>query len=134
MTTLTPYLLFEGNCADAMRFYHERLGGELTIAKAGESFLKDRLPPDLHQLVVNARLKGSAFDLSASDWMRTNLAPVRGNMNCIYFSGGTRAELKVLFDALSEGAEVTDPIQDLPFGFYGALNDKFGVRWMFHAD
>jgi uncharacterized glyoxalase superfamily protein PhnB len=43
-------------------------------------------------------------------------------------------ELKVLFDKLSEGAEVTDPLQAQFFGTYGALTDKFGVRWMFHSN
>ena len=30
MTTLTPYLLFDGNCKQAMEFYKSCLGGELT--------------------------------------------------------------------------------------------------------
>lgn len=55
-------------------------------------------------------------------------------MVCLYLSGGTFNELKVLFDKLSEGADVTDPLKEEFFGAYGALNDKFGIRWMFHAD
>jgi PhnB protein len=42
--------------------------------------------------------------------------------------------LKTLFERLSEGAEVTDPLKEQFFGTYGALNDKFAVRWMFQAD
>jgi uncharacterized glyoxalase superfamily protein PhnB len=49
-------------------------------------------------------------------------------------SGGTLQELKALFERLSEGAEVTDPLEEEFFGTYGALNDKFGVRWMFQTD
>jgi PhnB protein len=58
---------------------------------------------------------------------------VNGNAVCLYVSGGTPSETKRLFQALSQGGVVTDPIADQPFGLYGALNDKFGVRWMFHA-
>jgi len=49
-------------------------------------------------------------------------------------SGGTLEELKTLFKRLSDGAEVTDPLKEQFFGTYGALNDKFGVRWMFQTD
>jgi PhnB protein len=41
--------------------------------------------------------------------------------------------LKALFEKLSEEAEVTDPLKETFYGIYGALNDKFGVRWMFQA-
>ena len=51
-----------------------------------------------------------------------------------YLSGGTLQELKALFERLSEGAEVTDPLKEQFFGTYGALNDEFGVRWMFQTD
>src|SRR6202012_1034879 len=30
MTALTPYLLFDGNCKQAMEFYHSCFGGEIT--------------------------------------------------------------------------------------------------------
>jgi PhnB protein len=42
--------------------------------------------------------------------------------------------VRALFERLSEGAEVTDPLKEQFFGTYGALNDKFGVRWMFHTE
>ena len=37
MTKLTPYLLFDGNCCQAMEFYRSCLGGELTIMKVMDS-------------------------------------------------------------------------------------------------
>lgn len=133
MMELTLYLLFDGACGEAMEFYHERLGGELSMTRVSESPLKDHTPPNLHKKVLNARLVGSGFDISASDWMLPNRTPVRGNTVCMYFSGGSRDELRQVFDRLSEGADVTDPLEEMPF-LYGALNDKFGARWMFHAD
>jgi len=133
MMNLTPYLLFDGTCGEAMVFYRERLGGDLSITRVGESVLKDHTPPSLHNKVLNARLRGSGFDISASDWMLPNQQPVRGNTVCMYFSGGTRDELTQVFERFSEDADVTDPLKEMPF-LYGALNDKFGVRWMFHAE
>lgn len=133
MTKLTPYILFDGNCEEAMRFYQERLGGALTMTKVSESVLKDDMPPNLQDKVLNARLEGPFVDISASDWMRPDQQPVRGNTICLYFSGGSRADLKRIFEGLSDGADITDPLRAMPVGLYGALNDRFGVRWMFHA-
>jgi PhnB protein len=78
-------------------------------------------------------LQGSNFDISASDWLRLDRTPIRGNTACLYLSGGTFQELKSLFEKLSAGGEITDPLSQQFFGAYGALNDQFGVRWMFHT-
>ena len=96
--------------------------------------MKAAFPPAMHAKVVNAHLKSDVVDISASDWLRPNEQRTNGNAVCLYVSGGTPADTKRLFQALSQGATVTDPIADQPFGVYGALNDKFGVRWMFHGD
>jgi len=131
---LSPYLLFDGNCKEAMEFYQSALGGELSLTKVGDSPMKDAFPVQLHGRVVNARLKSPFVDISASDWLRPAEKRVNGNTVCLYLSGGTPEETKAVFRKLSEEADVTDPISDQPYGLYGALNDRFGVRWMFHAE
>ncbi len=131
MTTLTPYLLFDGKCQQAMEFYKSNFGGELAATKVKDSPAKDFMPAFQHEKIVNARLRSGKLEISASDWLRPAQAPMRGNTVCLYLSGGTLEELKTLFEGLSYGAEVTDPLKEQFFGTYGALNDKFGVRWMF---
>jgi PhnB protein len=133
MTTLTPYLLFDGNCRQAMEFYQSCFGGELTVMKVKDSPVKDQMPAVLLDKTINARLTNGKLEISASDWLRPNQTRIRGNTVCLYLSGGKLLELKALFERLSEGAEVTDPLKEQFFGVYGALNDKFGVRWMFQA-
>ena len=134
MMTLMPYLLFDGKCKEAMEFYQSCLGGELNLTKVKDSPAKDQMPAINQDKVLNAHLASSKLEISASDWLALNETPIRGNTVCLFLSGGTLEELKVLFDRLSEGAEVTDPLQEKFFGTYGALNDKFGVRWMFHSN
>jgi PhnB protein len=133
MTTLTPYLLFDGNCEQAMEFYTSCFGGELTLTKVNDSPVKDQMPPVQLNKTLNARLKSGNLEISASDWLRLDQTPIRGNTVCLFLSGGTFQELTALFERLSEEAEVTDPLKEMFFGIYGALNDKFGVRWMFTA-
>lgn len=133
MTTLTPYLLFEGQCYEAMEFYKTCFDGELTVLKVKDSPAKDHMPEFQQNKVLNARLRKGNLDISASDWLRPDRTPIRGNMVCLYLRGGTFSELSALFQKLSEGAQVTDPLQLQFHGYYGALNDKFSVRWMFHG-
>ena len=44
MTSLTPYLLFDGKCQQAMRFYESCFGGELTATKVMDSPARDFMP------------------------------------------------------------------------------------------
>ena len=44
LSTLTPYLLFDGNCRQAMEFYRFCFGGELTATAVKDSPVKDRMP------------------------------------------------------------------------------------------
>ena len=134
VTTLTPYLLFDGNCQQAMEFYQHCFGGELRMMTVKDSPMKDQMPTVLQEKILNAQLKSGRLEVSASDWMRPDRSPARGNTLCLYLSGGTHAELKEIFARLSKGAEVTDPLKEMFFGTYGALNDQFGVRWMFQAN
>lgn len=133
-TTLTPYLLFDGTCQQAMEFYKSCFGGELTVMKVKDSPMKDHMPAVQQEKTLNAKLTKGNLEISASDWLMPNRTPQPGNTVCLYLSGGTFQELKTLFDKLSDSAQVTDPLKQMFFGTYGALNDKFGVRWMFQTN
>jgi PhnB protein len=133
-TTLSPYLLFDGFCAQAMQFYQSVFEGELKVTKVKDSPARGQMSASLQDRVLNARLRSDGIDISASDWLRPSETRVRGNSVCLYLSGGTQPHLKALFEKLAAGAEVTDPLKEQSFGVYGALNDNFGVRWMFWTD
>lgn len=134
MTTLTPYILFDGNCQQAMEFYKSCFGGELTVLKVKDSPVKDHLPLSVQDKVLNAQLKNGKIDLSASDWVLIDRTRIEGNSVRLYLHGGAAQEIKAVFEKLSEGAEILDPLKETFFGIYGGLNDKFGIRWMFQAD
>jgi PhnB protein len=133
---LTPFLLFDGNCAEAMSFYQSCLGGELTLTKVSDTPMKDQMPPEKHGKVTYAHLTSGSLDFSATDWLHATRTPQRGNMVSIYISGGTYDELKRIFDKLAVGAdrELLDDLRDLPFGTYGHLADKYGVHWFFQGE
>jgi PhnB protein len=134
MLKTTPFLLFDGNCAEAMTFYQKCLGGELSLAKLGNSPMKDMLPPEKHNRIINAHLKNGDIDISATDWMASpEFNPILGNMSAIFVTGKTYDEVKIVFDKLKEGADKKrfQELHDMPFGKYGQFYDKYGIQWIF---
>src|SRR2546425_13191819 len=106
MLNCTPFLLFDGNCAEAMTFYQKCLGGELTLTKLGDTPMKDQLPPEKHNGIINAYLKSGAIDISATDWMASPaLEPIQGNMLGIFVIGGAYNEVEEVFGQPADGAE-----------------------------
>jgi len=134
MLRSTPFLLFDGNCAEAMTFYHKCLGGELKLTKLGESPMKNQLPPEKHDRIINAHLKCSEIELSASDWMAApEFDPVQGNTFAIFITGNDYTEMKGVFDKLKDGTNNTklQDLHDLPIGTYGQFYDRYGIQWIF---
>ena len=76
MTSLTPYLLFEGKCQQAMEFYKSCFGGDLTATKVKDSPAKDFMPAVQQEKILNARLRSGQLEISASDWLRPDRTPI----------------------------------------------------------
>jgi len=133
---LMPFLLFDGNCAEAMAFYQGCLGGELTITEVCDTPMKGQMPPEQHHKVAFANLKSGVMEFSATDWLHATRTPSQGNTVALFICGGKYNELRAVFDKLAVGAskELLDDIRDMPFGSYGHLADKYGVHWFFQGD
>jgi PhnB protein len=139
MLQCIPFLLFDGNCAEAMTFYHHCLGGELTLTKLGDTPMKEQFPPEKHGRIINAHLKNNAIEISATDWMASPMRePKQGNTFSLFIIGGAFEELKAVFDKLAEGADKDKvtfiELRDMPFGTYGQFTDRYGVPWIFKGD
>lgn len=133
---LTPFLLFDGNCAEAMRFYQRCLGGELRITKLGDTPMAAGQPAEQHEKVVNAYLQSGPMELTATDWLHPTRPRKEGNNAGMFVNGGTYDELRAIFDKLAVGApeEFLDDLRPMPFGTYGHLIDAFGIQWFFQGD
>lgn len=137
MLRVTPFLLFDGNCVDAMTFYHECVGGNLTLTKLGDTPMKANFRLDMHDRIINAYLKSGDIEISASDWMAApEFAALQGNTYALYVTGGSFAELKEIFDKLKGGGGATrlQELRAMPFGTYGQMYDRYGVQWIFRGD
>jgi PhnB protein len=137
MLKTTPFLLFDGNCAEAMTFYHTCLGGELTLIKLGDTPMKDQFPPEKHGRIINARLVNGAIDISATDWMASpDFDALQGNTYAIYVTGKPGDDLKQVFNKLKDGKNNTrlQELHEMPFGTFGQFYDKYGVQWIFRGE
>jgi PhnB protein len=136
MLTSAPFLLFDGNCAEAMSFYHSCLGGELTLTRLGDTPMKDQFPAAKHDRIINAVLTSGAIAISATDWMASpDFEPVPGNTFAIYLTGSA-AELVAPFDKLKDGTNNShlQELHDMPFGSYGQFYDRYGTQWIFRGE
>ena len=120
-----------------MTFYHQALGGELTLTKLGDTPMKDMFPTDKHGRIINAHLKSGHIEISATDWMASpEFDPVQGNTYAIYINGSSRNELQPIFDKLKDGTNNTrlQELHEMPFGLFGQFYDRFGVQWIFRGE
>ena len=120
-----------------MTFYHECLGGDLTITRLGDTPMKNQFPTEKHERVINANLKSGDIDFSATDWMASpEFDPVQGNTFAIFITGKNYDELKPIFDKLKDGDnnERLQELHDVPFGTYGQFYDRYGVQWIFRGE
>lgn len=126
--TLAPYLTFDGKTAEAMKFYHSVLGGELTMQTFGEVNMAKK--PEEKNRIVHATLKNESLTIMASD---SQLGmPVRmGDNFSMSITGDDKAKLTTIFDMLAQGGKVVMPLAPQFWGdTFGMLTDRFGVRWM----
>ena len=129
---LTPFLLFDGNCAEAMTFYQACFGGDLTIVRLGDTPMGTQAPTEQRHKVTYACLKSDEIECSATDWLHPTRVPRQGNMVAVYVQADDE-KLRTVFDKLSAGADrdLLDDLREMPFGTYGHLADRYGVHWFF---
>jgi PhnB protein len=133
MKALHPYITFSGNCAEAMTFYRDCLGGELTLQKVSEAPIAAQMPPQMQEQVMHSMLMIGDLCLMASD-MKPSWRTV-GNSVSVMLHCSSEEELRKTFDALAEGGTVRDPVKAQFWGgMFGALSDKFGIDWSLHYD
>jgi PhnB protein len=125
------YLFFNGNCAEAMRFYEKALGGKLEFMMTyGESPEPQHNPPGSDKLVMHASLKLDGRSLMGSDTPPGHDKPGMNGfaLSLIYESV---EEAGRIFDVLGEGGKATMPMSKTFWAeSFGMLTDRFGTPWM----
>ena len=131
MSQLEPYLFFDGNCAEAMRFYEKTLGGKLEMMmKASEAPGGDAKPGADPDGILHASVLVEGRHLMASDWMSTDPYPGMNGVS-LTLTYPTVDEARSKFEALAAGGQVFMPMEKTFWvESFGMLKDKFGTSWM----
>ena len=131
MIRMNPYLAFGGRCRDAMTFYREVLGGELTLQTVAESPLAARCPEGMHDQIMHSVLAGDGFLLMGTDMTRPGETNGSGAGMAVALDFDDGDETGRCFAALADGGAVVDPLERRPWGaLFGVVQDRFGKVWM----
>jgi PhnB protein len=126
---LNPYLSFNGQAREAMDFYRDIFGGELTTSTYAEGGMSQGA--DDADRIMHAQLDApNGLTLMASDTPPSmeHREPAGVSLS---LSGDDDAELTGYWQKLSEGGTVAMPLEAAPWGDkFGMLTDRFGVPWM----
>lgn len=132
---VTTYLLFNGNCAEAMRFYERALGGKLEALLTYGENPGGQLPPNVGpDKIMHARLLAAGGAIMASDDMSG--APHKGMHGfSVAVEYPTAEESRRAFEALKDGGTVVAPMTKTFWSeAFGMLVDRFGTPWMISTE
>jgi PhnB protein len=131
---IQPYLMFDGRCEEAVRFYEKAIGakveGMMRYKEAPEKPPPGVIQPGSDDKVMHCsvHLAGKPAFMCADDCMGGH--PKFGGFS-LTLEARDAAEANRLFSALGEGGKVTMPLGKTFFSpSFGMLQDKFGVGWM----
>jgi PhnB protein len=128
-TQLNPYLNFRDTTRQAMEFYQDALGGELTMNTFAEYHASE--DPAEQDKIMHAQLRTPAgLTLMAAD-TPNSMEYNPGNNFAVSLSGEDEAELRGYWDKLSDGGTTVMPLEKAPWGdTFGMCVDRFGTSWM----
>ncbi len=131
---LNPYLMFNGDCEEAFKFYEQCLGGEIVAMFTHEgSPMADNVPTDWRKKIMHARLVVGDQVLMGSDAPPAYREEPKGFSVSIGVTDPAEAER--IFQALAERGQVKMPIQQTFWAVrFGMLVDRFGIPWMINCE
>lgn len=140
---LTPYLNFDGNCAEAFAFYAQVFGGTIvhqsSFAEAPADAGMPPLPEAARSRIMHVHLQFNGQSLMGSDALPA--APGQDPASCggyerpqglwVSIQAADVAEGRRLFDALSQGGQIAMPFAATFWSpGFGMARDRFGTPWM----
>jgi PhnB protein len=131
---VNPYLLFNGQCEAAFKFYANCLGGKIEAMMPHEGTpAAEHVPPAWLKKILHARLSLGDTVLMASDCPPDRYKKPEGFSVTLQIKQPAEAER--VFRALAEKGTVEMPIQETFWAArFGMLVDQFGIPWMINCE
>ena len=132
---LTPYIIFNGNCEEALKFYEKALGGEIKNLMRFEGSPAENMSADKQKILHSHFAVDGRILFMASDSGQGAPAAGRGGMIHLSLNFTDAGKIAGVFAAMGDGGSVTMPLQETFWGAtFGMLQDQYGVNWMFNYD
>src|SRR5690554_2647216 len=106
MIRISPYLTFNGNCREAMTFYQECFGGELTLQTVAETPMAAQCPEGMQEHIMHSMIANGTFVLMASDMIQPGVEFSPGNDMAISLDFDREDDIRECFSTLSDGGQV----------------------------
>jgi PhnB protein len=131
---LNAYLVFNGQCEAAFKFYEKALGGKIEMSMThGDSPMSEQVPAEWHNKIMHARMTVGGTVLMGSDAPPDHYREPQG----FSLSIGTKdpAEAERMFNELAVGGKVQMPLQKTFWAAkFGMVVDRFGIPWMINCE
>ena len=128
-TVLNPYLNFRGQAREAMTFYQSVFGGQLDVMTFADMGGMGVPESESGQVMHSALSVSDSVQLMGSD-VPSHMEGDFPNGQ-ISLSGDDDETLRGWFEKLSDGGQVTMPLEKAPWGdSFGQLTDRYGVSWL----
>tara|TARA_R110002049_G_scaffold4601_5_gene32202 strand:- start:286654 stop:287496 length:843 start_codon:yes stop_codon:yes gene_type:complete len=127
-----PYLFFGGRCEEALDFYQQAVGANVTMmirfSESPESVSNEMMQEGLEEKIMHASFSIGQTTIMASDGCGDGSSFDGFRLT---LSVASEDDANTVFDALADGGNIDMPLQKTFWSpRYGMLTDKYGIGWM----
>ena len=136
MADIHFYINFDGQCEEAFNFYKSVFGGEFkSVSRFSEMPSEQPLSEADAKRILHIDLPIKNVSLMGSDRLTAAGAGTSGDRFHLSIQAESEEEVTRLFNALSAGGQVTQPLRQEFWGAtFGMFIDKYGVSWLINYD
>ena len=135
MTTINPWINFNGNAEEAFTFYKSVFGGKFTKIIRFKDLASTEFPVAEKE---ENKIMYIALPIDTGSILIANDVPefmgqvnINENRSKISISTESKEEADRLFNGLSAGGKIEGPMGSSPWGTYaGMFRDKYGIEWI----
>jgi PhnB protein len=135
MTTLNPWINFNGNAEEAFNFYKSVFGGDFTkIIRfkelAGPEFqVAQKDENKIMQIILPIENGNMLIGNDVPEFMGT--VSENENRSKIHVAVESQKETERIFNGLSVGGKVEAPLGNTAWGtYFGMFRDRYGIEWI----
>lgn len=131
---LNPYLMFNGNCEAAFKFYEHCFSGKIVAMMTHKQAPSaEHVPAEWHDKIMHVCLDLGDRLLMGSDSPSGYFEAPQGFY--VQISVDEPAEAERIFHALAENGTIKMPFEQTFWAFrFGMLVDQFGTPWMVNCE